>query len=203
MKFWLGVVSKEHVLRGLAGNYVQVCHGKGGPLRKMKPGDGFVYYSPVNAFKSKDKLQAFTAIGVVKDGNVYQVKMFENFEPFRCDVEFIKSAKEVPISQLKQSLKITQGNWGMLFRRGHIEVPLEDFKKIAEAMGVNFEKAFLTKEKAVCKEEKEEKKEEPSSKTAKKKPKRQIIMNEFFSKRRKSKEVQGGDIESQYEAFRR
>ena len=32
-----------------------------------------------------------------------------------------------------------QGNWGMLFRRGHLEVPLNDFEKIAAAMGVTFE----------------------------------------------------------------
>ena len=138
MKCWLGVVSKEHVLRGIAGNYVQVCHGKGAPLRRMRGGDRFVYYSPVVTFGSKEKLQALTAIGTVRSGQVYQCEMSKDFKPFRCDVDF-KPCKEVPISTLKAQLSITQGNWGMLFRRGHLEVPLNDFEKIAAAMGVTFE----------------------------------------------------------------
>src|SRR5207237_446143 len=96
MKCWLGVVSKEHVLRGVAENFVQVCHGKGAPLRRMNAGDGFVYYSPVITFGGKDKLQAFTAIGVVRTGEVYQVKMSPDFHPFRCDVDF-KPCQEVPV----------------------------------------------------------------------------------------------------------
>lgn len=27
-KFWVGVVSKEHVQRGVTGGFCQVCHGK-------------------------------------------------------------------------------------------------------------------------------------------------------------------------------
>jgi hypothetical protein len=137
MKCWLGVVSKEHVMRGVAGNYVQVCHGKGGPLQRMKQGDWFVYYSPVVTFGGKDKLQAFTAMGVVRSGKVYQFEMSRDFKPFRCDVDF-KPCKEVLISTLKSQLSITQGNWGMMFRRGHFEVPLADFQKIAAAMEVKF-----------------------------------------------------------------
>ena len=35
-KFWIGVVSKEHVLRGVEGGFCQVCHGKKRPLNRMK-----------------------------------------------------------------------------------------------------------------------------------------------------------------------
>ncbi len=38
-KFWIGVVSKEHVLRGVEGGFCQVCHGKKRPLNRMKKGD--------------------------------------------------------------------------------------------------------------------------------------------------------------------
>ena len=38
-RYWVGVVSKNHVLRGVEGNFCQVCHGKGGPLNRMKKGD--------------------------------------------------------------------------------------------------------------------------------------------------------------------
>lgn len=139
MKCWLGVVSKEHVLRGVAGNYVQVCHGKAAPLRKMSSGDWFVYYSPVDKFQSAEKLQAFTAIGKVETGDVYQVEMFEGFNPFRCDVIFYPKCKSVPIAELKSNLSITQGNYGMAFRRGHLEVPIDDFRKIATAMGIDMD----------------------------------------------------------------
>jgi hypothetical protein len=42
---WLGVVSRDHVLRGVEG-IAQIGHGKSGGLRRMSAGDGFVYYSP-------------------------------------------------------------------------------------------------------------------------------------------------------------
>lgn len=36
VKFWVGVVSENHVKRGVTGGFCQVCHGKGGPLKRMK-----------------------------------------------------------------------------------------------------------------------------------------------------------------------
>ena len=36
MKYWIGTVSKEHVLRGVAGDFCQVCHGKAAPLNRMQ-----------------------------------------------------------------------------------------------------------------------------------------------------------------------
>jgi hypothetical protein len=140
MKYWLGIVSKEHVIRGVEGSYVQVCHGKAAPLRRMTAHDWFIYYSPVNKFQSTEKLQKFTAIGKVKTGVVYQVEMFENFKPYRCDVDFFSECKEVPINILKADLEITKGNYGILFRRGHIELTYQDFYKIATAMGINVNK---------------------------------------------------------------
>lgn len=60
---WIAVASAEHVRIGRAGGFMQVCHGKATPLRRVKPGDYVVYYSPTVEFGSKKKLQAFTAIG--------------------------------------------------------------------------------------------------------------------------------------------
>ena len=37
-RFWIGVVSKEHVPRGVEGGFCQVCHGKKAPLNRMKKG---------------------------------------------------------------------------------------------------------------------------------------------------------------------
>ncbi|MFC2279584.1 MAG: EVE domain-containing protein, partial [Cardiobacterium hominis] len=43
VKFWLGTVSKEHVLRAVAGGFCQVCHGKAAPLNRMRRGDWLLY----------------------------------------------------------------------------------------------------------------------------------------------------------------
>jgi hypothetical protein len=57
---WIAVACAQHVARGRAGGFMQVGHGKGGPLRRLHAGDGIVYYSPTVSLKGKDRLQAFT-----------------------------------------------------------------------------------------------------------------------------------------------
>lgn len=44
--FWVAVASAEHVRIGRKDGFMQVNHGKAAPLRRIKPGDGIVYYSP-------------------------------------------------------------------------------------------------------------------------------------------------------------
>ena len=67
MPNWIAVASAEHVQKGRFSGFMQVCHGKGAPLRRMKPNDWVVYYSPNVTFGGKDKLQSFTAIGQIKE----------------------------------------------------------------------------------------------------------------------------------------
>ena len=45
IKYWVATVSKEHTLRGVAGGFMQVCHGKQAPLKRMKKGDYLIVYS--------------------------------------------------------------------------------------------------------------------------------------------------------------
>ena len=71
--YWIGVVSKDHVDIGVAGGFTQVNHGKAGPLERMRAGDGFAFYSPRTAYPDGELLQAFTAIGRIRNGTVYQV----------------------------------------------------------------------------------------------------------------------------------
>ena len=82
MTAWLGVVSRAHVQRGVAGGFAQLCHGKAQPLRRMKGGDWLVYYSPT-AEMGGASLRAFTAIGRVGDDDVYTFDMGGGFIPFR------------------------------------------------------------------------------------------------------------------------
>jgi EVE domain len=104
-KNWVAVASAEHVRIGRSKGFMQVCHGKAAPLRRVHPGDGVVYYSPTSAFQGKDKLQSFTAIGVVKDGSPYQETM-GGFYPFRRDVSW-RTAEETPIKPLIERLQFT------------------------------------------------------------------------------------------------
>ena len=85
---WLAVASAEHVEIGRSAGFMQVCHGKASPLRRVQPGDRVVYYSPnrvyspSHALRGKDRLQAFTAIGTVKQGALYQADMGFGFQPY-------------------------------------------------------------------------------------------------------------------------
>src|SRR5260370_24914300 len=79
---WIAVAAAEHVRRGRAGGFMQVCHGKGDPLARIKLGDSIAYYSPTTSFAAKDRLQAFTASRVVRDGAPYQVDLVRGVRPF-------------------------------------------------------------------------------------------------------------------------
>ena len=134
---WLAIASAEHVRRGRAQGFMQVCHGKRGPLRRILPGSGIIYYSPTEIFGARDGLRAFTAIGTVKDRDPYQFDMRGGFAPFRRDVDWMGS-RDAPITPLLDRLDFTAGNrnWGYQLRFGVLAISAHAFELIAEAMGV-------------------------------------------------------------------
>jgi len=137
-RFWIGVASRDHVRRGVAGAFCQLGHGKAAPIRRLSPGDWIAYYSPRESHPDGAPLQAFTAIGEVQPGEPYAVDMGEGFVPTRRDVRFRRRAKEAPIRPLLETLALTRGKpgWGAVFRRGLVEVSADDFARIAAAMAV-------------------------------------------------------------------
>jgi hypothetical protein len=134
---WVALASAEHVRIGRSKGFMQVCHGKAAPLRRIQPGDGVVYYSPTSVFRSKDQLQSFTAIGVISDGIPYQAEI-EGFSPFRRDVDW-RTAEEVLIKPLLGRLEFTTAkrNWGYQLRFGLFEISGHDMATIAAAMGAS------------------------------------------------------------------
>lgn len=132
---WVAVASAAHVRFGRAQGFMQVCHGKAAPLRRIHPEDRVVYYSPTVEFRGKEKLQAFTAIGVVKDGIPYSFDMGGGFCPFRRDVEWAP-AREAPIQPLLESLEFSAGkkNWGYQLRFGLFTISDHDMRLIAGSM---------------------------------------------------------------------
>jgi len=135
-KCWVAVASADHVRRGVDEGAMQVCHGKGGPLRRIWPGDRVAYYSPSTVMRGTDKLQAFTAYGRVKDGDPYVFDMGGGFRPYRRDVAW-ERARITPIRPLLDVLAFTSAdrNWGYKLRFGLFEIGADDMNLIEEAMG--------------------------------------------------------------------
>jgi EVE domain len=134
-RFWLGVVSRSHVMIGVEGGFAQVCHGKRGPLSRMLPGDGLVYYSPGQELGERSTLKSFTAIGSVLNGDLVQVRCNDEFQPWRRPIAYELNVRDAPVSDLKSDLDMTQSpNWGYALRRGLLELTPHDFELIAQAM---------------------------------------------------------------------
>lgn len=137
-RFWIAVACREHVLRGVEGGFAQVCHGKCGPLQRMRPGDWLAYYSSVERLGEKAPCRRFTAVGIVGAREAYEFAMFETFVPFRRDIEFFREAHDADVTPLIHRLSFipNKARWGFPFMRGFFEVPERDFCVIADAMGV-------------------------------------------------------------------
>ena len=142
-RYWIGVVSKDYVDLGTAGGFTQLNHGKATPLERMRPGDGFAFYSPRTIHPKGDPLQAFTAIGRIRTGTVYQADADGDFRPFRLDVDYLP-AQPAPIKPLIEPLSFihSKKHWGAAFRFGIVRVPEADFALIAHAMGRSFADDF-------------------------------------------------------------
>ncbi len=136
MANWITVASADHVARGVQDGFIQVNHGKSGPLGRMATGDRIAVYSPVRTYGQRDPLQAFTALGRIKPGDPYRGDMGGGFTPFRRDVNWAK-ARPAPIRPLLSVLALTAGkaHWGAPFRFGVIRITDADMDLIAGAMG--------------------------------------------------------------------
>lgn len=138
IKYWIAAVSKEHAMRGVAGEFIQVCHGKQSPLKRMKKGDWVIVYSSKVSMDTEVKCQTFTAIGQVVDDNIYSFKMSDDFIPFRRNIKFY-DCNEISILPLIQQLNFIQNkkSWGYPFRFVFFEIHENDFNLIASKMVKN------------------------------------------------------------------
>lgn len=135
---WIAVACADHARRGCAepgAGYMQVCHGKAAPLRRVKPGDRVAYYAPTVSMGGSDKLQAFVSLGLVRTGESYAFDMGGGFVPFRKDVEYVP-AREASIAPLLDHFEFVQdrARWGYAFRFGLFAVSDHDMRLIADAM---------------------------------------------------------------------
>ena len=138
---WIAVASAEHARRGCASpqnGFMQVCHGKCAPLKRVLPGDRVAYYSPTVTLGGKDKCQSFVSIGLVQAGEPYAFDMGGGFVPFRRDVAYVP-AREVSILPLLDHFEFVEdrARWGYKFKFGLFKISDADMRLIAQVMAAN------------------------------------------------------------------
>jgi hypothetical protein len=135
MTGWLGVVSAEHVRRGVSLGIAQIGHGKRAGLARMRAGDTLIYYSPRERLRDGEPVRSFTAIGTIADDEIWQADE-GTFKPFRRRVSYDDSAQVTPIEAVKPQLDLTSiPNWGIVLRRGLVKLSPHDVDVIGRAMG--------------------------------------------------------------------
>lgn len=140
-RHWIAVASAEHALRGRDHSpigFMQVCHGKCAPLKRLRAGDVVAYYAPAQTMGGQVKLQSFVSLGVVQPGEPYAFDMGGGFVPYRRDVRYVR-AQPAPIAPLLDALDFVDNRqrWGYRFRLGLFEVGAADMRRIARAMGAD------------------------------------------------------------------
>lgn len=144
--YWINTVSLEHVRLGVEGGFTQADHGRSTRLKRLRPGDGLVFYSPRTAMRGGTPLREFTALGRVSGAEPYQVEMSSDFHPWRRSVDFCEVIS-APARPLVADLDFITDpkRWGFPFRRGLFEIGRADFLRIAEAMGLDWDASMATR----------------------------------------------------------
>lgn len=135
MTNWIITASRDHVLRAVEGGFIQAGHGRPHPVRAMTPGDRVICYSPRTEHPHGERLQAFTAIGHVLDGEPTQAEVSPEFRPWRRPVSF-EDCHETPIRPLIDRLDfiVDKTRWGYRFRFGGFRIDDHDVDVIRAAM---------------------------------------------------------------------
>jgi EVE domain len=135
MKYWINVITKDHVLTGMSGGFMQANHGAETTLQTLREGDIVFFYSPGTLFRAGEILQAFTAIARVEDGEAHQVTLSARMKPWRRMVTSLR-CEEAAIKPLIPDLDFIsdKAHWGLSLRGGLFEIGKDDAQRIATAM---------------------------------------------------------------------
>ncbi len=134
-KYWIIVASKDHVRSGLTQGFAQACHGKALPLKRMRKGDGVIYYSGKQVLGKPELCQEFTAIGNVRNDEVFEYQVSADFCPSRRRIDYLPGTA-VSVLPLIPGLSFIRNkkNWGYPFRFGFLEIDSHDFELISSLM---------------------------------------------------------------------
>jgi len=139
MRYWVNVISSNHVKKGIEGGFTQYGHGKRAALERLSPGDVIIFYSARETIaRNSPAVQRFTAHAKVSETPVYRMELSSTFKPWRKDVEFTPESKfrSVDIRPLIGKLDFIRDkkHWGVAFRRGLFEIPEKDYQVIEKEM---------------------------------------------------------------------
>ncbi|WP_144755530.1 EVE domain-containing protein [Bartonella saheliensis] len=137
MKHWIAVISREHACLAAKFGFLQVCHGKAGPLQKTSKGDEVFIYCPRCEMGTGQILRTIEFQCIFKDNHIYQVEQMPHFSPFRKDVIFHKQAQSVVLKKIQGLEFLTNHHWGILARRVFFEIAPYDATLIRKAMGIH------------------------------------------------------------------
>ena len=138
---WIAVASAEHARRGrdeLQPGFMQVCHGRCAPLRRVLPGDRVVYYAPALRQARHGEvavpIKSFVSFGIVLPGGPYVFDL-GGFAAWRRDVQYLPG-REVSILPLLDRFEFVEdrARWGAKFRFGLFGISDHDMQLIASAM---------------------------------------------------------------------
>jgi hypothetical protein len=134
-RFWVNTASADHVEAAARGGFTQADHGAATRLRRPRPGDEMVFYSPRTRLVGGDPVQKFTALATITGEEPYQVVVSEDFRPWRLAATFHACTPVDARSLIGDLSFITDpGHWGLPFRRGLFTIPPEDFVTISRSM---------------------------------------------------------------------
>lgn len=132
---WLAVASAQHVARGFTEGFMQVCHGRSAPLRRLHAGDRIAYYSPGFIMGGPADVKSITAFGIVADDDLEQVEMAPGFRPWRRRVRWI-SGRALAIGTLRADPRfvLSGPSWGAKLRFGLTQIDPHSMDMIAAGM---------------------------------------------------------------------
>ena len=134
-RFWVNTVSLDHVEIAARGGFNQSDHGANTRLRRLRAGDGLVFYSPRTQLHGGSPVQQFTAFGTITGDEPYQVTVSDDFRPWRLDMAFEPSTPvdAKPLAP-KLSFITDPTHWGLPFRAGLFMIPEADYRTITGFM---------------------------------------------------------------------
>jgi hypothetical protein len=139
IRYWIAVVPKVHVERGVAGSFAMFAHGRHDAVQRVRPGEWLAYYSPRTLLAGGEEIRAFTAIGRFADREPYETEMGAGRTGWRRDILYESKARDASVYPLLDELSFIRdrAHWGLFFHRSLFSVPRDDFALIAVAMGLD------------------------------------------------------------------
>jgi len=139
-RYWVNVISLDHVKLAIEGGFTQANHGKRSGLESLREGDVLIFYSPRETRpKSAKPVQEFTGAGVVQSRKPYQVEISDEWKPWRLDLKYALPVKKAGIKKLIDRLEFIKKKkkWGYYLRRSLFPITEHDGTLILQRMGVD------------------------------------------------------------------